>query len=76
MTIYRLYDINKKYFEIKIDRVLILNTIIAIIPILLIYYLSSSMTLYILGILIAIIYAYAINRKNLKAIFNMVIKRK
>lgn len=74
MSIYRLYDIKKKYFEIKIDKKFIIATIIVLIPILLIYY-SNNRTLYLIGIIIAIIYALMINRKNFKNIFNMVLKK-
>ena len=74
MSVYRLYDIKKKYFEIKIDKKFILSTIIVLAVILLIYY-SSSIILFFTGILIAIIYAFMINRKRLKSIFNMILKK-
>lgn len=76
MTIYRFKDLKNKYFEIKIDKGLIVSTVIIMLPILLIYYFANNIILYFGGILIAAIYAYIINRKNLKAILNMVIKRK
>lgn len=75
MSLYRLRDIKKKYFEIKIEKKFIISTIIALIPILLAYY-SNNMILYISGLMIAIIYAYCINKKNLKKIAKMVLKRK
>lgn len=74
MSVYRLYDIKKKYFEIKIDKKFILSTIIVLAVILLIYY-SSNIILFFTGILIAIIYAFMINRKSLKSIFNMILKK-
>lgn len=74
MSIYRLYDIKKKYFEIKIDKKFIFATIIVLIPILLIYY-SSNIILYLIGIMVAVIYAFMINRRNLKSIFNMILKK-
>ena len=74
MSVYRLYDIKKKYFEIKISKKFILVTIIILIPILLIYY-SNNIILYFIGILIAIIYALMINRKSLKSIVNMILKK-
>ena len=74
MSIYRLYDIKKKYFEIKIDKMFIFATIIVLIPVLLIYY-SSNIFLYLIGIIVAVIYAFMINRKNLKGIFNMILKK-
>ena len=74
MSIYRLYDIKKKYFEIKIDKKFIFTTIIVLILVLLIYY-SNHTILYLIGIIIAVIYAFIINRKNLKGIFNMILKK-
>ena len=74
MSIYRLYDIRKKYFDIKLDKKFIIVTIIVLIPILLIYY-SNNMILYFIGIIIAAIYAVMINKKNLKSIFYMMLKK-
>ncbi len=74
MSIYRLHDIKKKYFEIKIDSSFIITTILVLIPILLAYY-SNNFLLYVIGLLIAILYAYIINRKNIKSILNMILKR-
>lgn len=76
MSIYRLYDIKKKYFEIKIDKSFIISTILVLAVLLFIYYCTHNTIIYLIGILIAIMYAYFINRKNLKAIFNMILKRK
>ena len=75
MSIYRLHDIKKKYFKINIEKKFILATIIALIPILLAYY-SENIIFYAIGLLIAIIYAGMINRKNIKAILAMVLKKK
>lgn len=76
MSIYRLYDIKRKYFEIKIDKSFIIATILVLAIILFIYYCAHNTIIYMIGILIAAIYAYFVNRKNLKAIFNMILKRK
>lgn len=75
MSVYRLYDLKKKYFEIKIDRTFIISTVLVLIPILLAFY-SNNMILYLIGLAIAVIYAYVINRKNLNKIFKMILKRK
>lgn len=75
MSIYRLYDLKKKYFEIKIEKKFILATILVLIPILLIYY-SKNTILYVIGILIAVIYAYLINKENLDKIIKMVLRKR
>ena len=75
MSIYRLYDLKKKYFEIKIERKFIIITIFTLTPILITYY-SNNVVSYIIGLIISIIYAYLINRKNLNKIIKMVLKRK
>ena len=75
MSVYRLYDLKKKYFEIKIDRTFIIATILVLIPILIAFY-SNNMILYVIGLAIAVVYAYIINRKNIDKIFKMIFKRK
>ena len=75
ISIYRLHDIKKKYFKINIEKKFILATIIALIPILFAYY-SENIIFYAIGLLVAIIYAFIINRKGIKAIFSMVLKKK
>ena len=75
MSVYRLYDLKKRYFEIKIDKTFIISTILVLIPILITFY-SNNMILYVIGLTIAVVYAYVINRKNLNKIFKMILKRK
>lgn len=75
MSIYRLHDLKKNYFEIKIERKFIIITVIVLIPILIAYY-SNNIILYIIGLLIAILYAYLINKENLNQILGMIIKRR
>ena len=75
MSLYRLHDLKKKYFEIRIDRTFIIATILVLIPILIAFY-SNNMILYVIGLAIAVVYAYIINRKNLNKIFKMILKRK
>ena len=74
MSIYRLHDIKKKYFAINIEKAFIIATIIALIPILVAYY-SENTIFYIIGLLIAVLYAYIVNRKNLKSIIRMLLKK-
>ena len=62
-------------FEIKIDKTFIISTILVLIPILIAFY-SNNMILYVIGLAIAVVYAYIINRKNLNKIFKMILKRK
>ena len=62
-------------FEIKIDKTFIISTILVLIPILIAFY-SNNMILYVIGLAIAIVYAYVINRKNIDKIFKMILKRK
>ena len=75
ISIYRLHDIKKRYFEIKIEKKFILFTIIALIPILFAYY-SENTIFYVIGLLIAVIYAFIVNKKNIKAIISMILKKK
>ena len=75
MSVYRLHDLKKKYFEIKIDRTFIISTVLVLIPILIAFY-SNNMILYVIGLAIAVVYAYVINRKDLNKIFKMILKRK
>ena len=75
MSLYRLHDLKKEYFEIKIDRIFIIATILVLIPILIAFY-SNDIILYVIGLVIAVVYAYVINRKNLNKIFKMILKRK
>lgn len=74
MSIYRLHDLKKRYFEIKIEKLFIIISIIALIPILIAYY-SNNLILYVTGLLIAIVYAYFINRDNIKQILRMIFKK-
>ena len=74
MSIYRLHDLRKRYFDINIDKKIIIITIIVLIPILFAYY-CQNYILQILGLLIAILYAFFINRNNLKIILNMIINK-
>ena len=74
MSIYRILDINKRYFKIRIKWLLILETIIVLGLVLCFYYINN-IYLNILSILIAIIFAIIINKNSINLIFNLVKKR-
>lgn len=74
MSIYRIIDINKKYFKIKIDKSLILKTLIVLIIVLPLYYINN-IYLNILSLLTAILFAWNINKNSFEIIINF-LKRK
>lgn len=74
MSIYRIIDINKKYFKIKIDKSLILKTLIVLIIVLPLYYINN-IHLNILSLLTAILFAWNINKNSFEIIINF-LKRK
>lgn len=74
MSIYRLYNIKKMYFKISINKEIVIKSIFVLIILLPIYYLKN----YILsgiGILLAVIYSWNLNKNSIHLILNM-IKRK
>ena len=71
MSIYRILDINKKYFTIKLNWKLIIETVIILAIILYTYYLDNNY-LNILSIIISLIFAYLINKKSIKVILRMI----
>ena len=74
MSVYRIVDINKKYFKITIDNKIILETLIIMSLILILYYVNNKY-LNIVSIFIAIIYGYFLNKNSINIIVNM-LKRK
>ncbi len=74
MSIYRLYDIRKKYFKIKIDKSLIIKTIIILLIVLPIYYINN-LYLNSFALLLAILFAWDLNKNSVKPIMNMVKKK-
>lgn len=74
MSIYRLYDINKKYFKIRIDKKTIIETIAVLIIILSTYYLNNFY-LNIMSVALALIFAWLINKNSIKIVTNS-LKRK
>ena len=74
MSVYRIVDINKKYFKIIIDNKVVLETLIITSLILILYYVNNKY-LNIVSIFIAIIYGYFLNKNSINVIANM-LKRK
>lgn len=74
MSIYRIMDIKKRYFKIEINKELIIKTIV-ILPIILICYYLKNTYLNILALIIAIFFAWDINKKSIGTIFDF-LKRK
>ena len=74
MSIYRIIDINKKYFKIKIDKSLILKTLIVLVIVLPLYYINN-ICLNIFSLLVAILFAWNINKNSFEIIINF-FKRK
>lgn len=74
MSIYRLYDINKKYFNIKIEKLTMIKSIIFLSIILIIYYLNNIM-LNILSVFMTMLFTYYINKDSFNNIINLIIKK-
>lgn len=74
MSIYRITDINKKYFKIKIDKSLIVKTIIVLIIVLPLYYINN-IYLNIFSLLIAILFAWNLNKNSFEIIINFFKKK-
>lgn len=73
MSIYRLIDINKKYFKIKINKSLIVKTIIALIIVIPLYYINN-LYLNIISLIVAIMFACNINKKSIDIIISFMKK--
>lgn len=70
MSIYRLHDINKRYFKIKIDKDLILKSIIILLIIIPCYY-SNKVMLKIISLIVSVIYAWDINKASISTVLNI-----
>lgn len=68
MSIYRVYDINKKYIKIKLNKKLIASTALIIAVCLMLYYLNN-LYLNIVSIMIGMIYSVIINKDSVQLIF-------
>lgn len=71
MSLYRLYDVKKRYFKINIDKKFILISIIALLIIVPIYYLNN-LILNIIGLLVAIVFAWFVNKDSIHIVLNFV----
>lgn len=71
MSIYRLYDIKKKYFKIKIDTELIIKSII-ILPIVIICYYSNNIISNIMSLVVSVIYACDLNKNSMNTVFSII----
>ena len=71
MSIYRMRDIRKKYFKLKINDGLIIKTFIVLLFVIPMYYINN-LYLNILSVLIAIFFAWDLNKNSVKPILNMV----
>lgn len=74
MCIHRVWDINKKYFKVSIDNELLIKASLVLSGVLIIYY-SNNILFYAMGVLLAIIFAWDLNRKSIDQIIT-VLKRK
>ncbi|MGU9047063.1 lipopolysaccharide biosynthesis protein [Clostridium perfringens] len=74
MSIYRIYDINKKYFKINIEKNFIFFSLIILLTVLVTYYINDLL-LNIISLLIAIIYTLIINKSIVNIIINLTRKK-
>lgn len=74
MSLKHMHYLKKRYFEIKIEKKFIFFTIMTLIPILIAYY-SNNKIIYAIGMIIAIVYTFLLNKKNLHSILNIVFKK-
>ncbi len=74
MSIFRIYDINKKYFKIIIDLKLLIYSITIIGISLFAYYLNNMIINGIMAI-ISIVFAILINKNSMSIILSLIKKR-
>lgn len=74
MSIYRLYDIRKKYFTIKFEKLFVLKSVV-LLPIVIVCYYINNLYINIITILITIIYAWDINKDSMDVILNIAKKK-
>lgn len=74
MSIYRIIDINRKYFKIYLNKELIVKTII-VLPIILFFYYINNLIFNVLSVLISIIFAIDLNKKSIKTIIGLIKKK-
>lgn len=71
MSLYRLYDIKKRYFKITIDKKMIIKTLLILLIILPLYYLRNYILCFV-GLLLTIIYAWNLNKNSIHVVLDMV----
>lgn len=71
MSVYRLFDIRKKYFKITINKNLIIKTIIVLLIILPAYYINN-LYFNVFSLVLAVVFAWDLNKNSVKPILNMV----
>ena len=59
----------KKYFKIEINKKLIIKTILILLIVLPAYYINN-LYINVISLLVSIIFAWTINKKSIKSIFN------
>ena len=74
MSIYRLIDVSKRYFKVKIDINFIIQSLIALIVAFISYYINN-IYLNVFVVLFAVFFAIYINKNSFDIILNMVMKK-
>jgi len=74
MSIYRIIDIRKKYFNIDVDNKLIIKSLIVLAVILPTYYMNN-MILHVVALAIAVIFAWNINKDSINTILELLTKK-
>lgn len=74
MTIYRLYNLNKKYFRIVIPKSTVVSALLIIIGLLTSYYIHN-IYINIISLIIVIIYCWIINKKSFEFILDMLMNK-
>jgi len=74
MSIYRLHDVSKKYFKVKIDTETIIKSILILIIVITAYY-WENLYMQIFALLLTILYAWNLNKKSINTIIGVVKNR-
>ena len=74
MSIYRLHDLKRRYFEVRLDTNLIFSSIFVFSIVTAAFYYNKPI-ITIISIILAIAYGYIINKKSINAIINFTTKK-
>lgn len=74
MSIYRLIDVSKRYFKVKIDINFIIQSLIALIVVFISYYINN-IYLNVFFVLFAVFFAIYINKNSFDIILKMIMKK-